>query len=462
MKIVLAAHHYPPQRMGGVELITQRTAEWLARHGHNVDVVCVETISESQGSKIVAQKEQMNGVGVHRLELGLNNNAYPLELIYENEELGKWFEALLHRINPDLVDIRSCYLLSASIISAAKRVALPLLLSLHDYWFLCPRMTLLRSDGERCPGAREAVDCAWCFLAASRRYRLPDKLVRGQFSQLVRGSMDRGSSLAKKLRWDNKLAVMQHRRVFLRKSLDMVDHVSVQSPFLKDKLVAEGIPANKIHIITCGLDLGKWQSPKKHPVECGALRVGYLGQLVPKKGAHLLIRAFHKLHVSDTMPRLQIYGDLSQIPAYGRELRRLARGNDRIVFSGKYENADVAEILAKLDVIVVPSQWYETGPLVTLEAFATRTPVVATDLPNMNSQVTHELDGLLFKPNDVQDLARQLQRILDEPSLLRRLAANIGPVKTSEEEIVETMQLYRTLLATLEETHDPAAQDFDK
>jgi hypothetical protein len=60
----------------------------------------------------------------------------------------------------------------------------------------------------------------------------------------------------------------------------------------------------------------------------------------------------------------------------------------------------------------------------------------------MNNQVADGVDGLLFAHDDATDLARQLQRILDEPDLLDCLAANIGPVKSFEEEMNEIIRLY--------------------
>jgi glycosyltransferase involved in cell wall biosynthesis len=189
----------------------------------------------------------------------------------------------------------------------------------------------------------------------------------------------------------------------------------------------------------------RWQGSGGPQSERRGLRFGYLGQISPRKGVHLLVEAFDRLETTDPEPELWIHGDLGALPDYTRRLLERSAGNDRIIYAGGYENAQVAEILSQIDLAVVPSQWYETGPLVTLEAFASRTPVVATDLPNMNNQVTPEVDGLLFAPGDVEDLARQLQRAVDEPGLIRRLAANIGAVKTFEEEMEEIMALYRTI-----------------
>ena len=101
-------------------------------------------------------------------------------------------------------------------------------------------------------------------------------------------------------------------------------------------------------------------------------------------------------------------------------------------------------MLSGIDVLVVPSVWYDF-PLVIPSAFATKTPVVATNLPGMNEWVRHEVDGLLFERHDAVGLASGIRRLLDEPGLLDRLRANIPPVKTLEEYAAESVDLYASL-----------------
>jgi glycosyltransferase involved in cell wall biosynthesis len=107
----------------------------------------------------------------------------------------------------------------------------------------------------------------------------------------------------------------------------------------------------------------------------------------------------------------------------------------------------VGNVLSGMDVLVVPSRWYENGPGVIFEAFAAGIPVVATNLGGMSEFVRHERDGLLFGMEDPGDLARQLRRLVEEPGLLERLRAGIEPVKTVQENVDELEALYGGLLA---------------
>ncbi len=445
MKIVIATHHFPPRYTGGVEMITRRLARWLTRYGNSVEIVCIESIIEGEGEVSSVEREQYQDFKVNRLTINLRRGPDFFRWSYDNPSIGRWFEEYLRQSEPDLVHIHSGYLLSSSIIPAAKRVGLPVVVSLHDYWFICPRIKLLRPEGSRCNGVRLPIECTWCLLTKRLRYQLPDRISWGLIGLVGRRLLS-WQGLANYLSEGQLLRDMKERQQLMQERLMMADLVLTQSSFLRERVIAYGLPSDKIRLLPYGLDLSWWPSQVQNIPSDGTLRIGYLGQLASPKGVHLLIQAFIQLKSSALVPQLTVYGDFDQFPQYGRKLRKLAHSNPCITFAGRYENHRLPEILAKLDVVVVPSLWYEIGPLVTMEAFAARTPVIATDLPNMNAQVIHEVNGLLFAPDSVSDLARQLQRLLDEPNLVEHLRSGIRQVRTFEQEATEIAQIYYEVL----------------
>jgi glycosyltransferase involved in cell wall biosynthesis len=144
---------------------------------------------------------------------------------------------------------------------------------------------------------------------------------------------------------------------------------------------------------------------------------------------------------------LDIYGNLERFKPFVEDLRALAGGDGRIDFAGPFAREEVGNVLSGMDVLVVPSRWYENGPGVIFEAFAAGIPVVATNLGGMSEFVRHERDGLLFGLEDHGGLARQLRRLVEEPGLLERLRAGIEPVKTVQENVDELEVMYGGLLA---------------
>jgi glycosyltransferase involved in cell wall biosynthesis len=443
VKILIGTHHYPPSYVAGVELITRRVAGWLRDHGHTVEVVCVEEIDSKVHATV--RTEIQDDIRVHRLGLRLAGMGEHLGVRFRDDELARWFAAYLASWQPDVLHSQSSYVLSASLVETAKRSGVPVVATLHDYWYLCPRLTLLRSDGSRCTRRASPRDCTRCILGESRRYRFVDKVDAGFGKRLGWARRGRGPLVAQL----NPLLLkqMEQRQVYLDEILRTVDQIVIPAPFTRELLLERGFDPAQIRLIRYGLDSSRWYGLPRIQAAAG-LRIGYLGQLAPHKGVHLLIEALRGLTVrDDRRPQLKIYGNPASFPKYSARLRALAGHDPRIEFCGPYDNDRAEAILADIDVLVVPSLWFEISPLVIMEAFSAKVPVVATDVPNLQYQVRHGIDGLLFAPDDAADLRRQLQRLVDDPALVERLVGGIQPVRSVDEEMAELEDVYRRLTA---------------
>ena len=123
-----------------------------------------------------------------------------------------------------------------------------------------------------------------------------------------------------------------------------------------------------------------------------------------------------------TLPHadLHIYGGEAAYAPYPNERRFRSQlaNSPHIRYMGRYDNRELGRILAGIDVVVVPSIWYENAPLVIREAFLARTPVITADFGGMREWVRDGVDGLLFQARDVADLRRQIARCITEPDLV--------------------------------------------
>jgi glycosyltransferase involved in cell wall biosynthesis len=241
-----------------------------------------------------------------------------------------------------------------------------------------------------------------------------------------------------------QVRALKERPERIREKMELVDHVIVYTHLMRELLLANGIGAGKIEVSHYGIDTSGIRREDRS--FSPPLRVGFVGTLASHKGCDVLIRAFRDLP-PELDATLDIYGNLERFKPFVEELRGLAKGDGRIGFAGPFAREEVGNVLSRMDVLVVPSRWYENGPGVIFEAFAAGIPVVATDLGGMSEFVRHEKDGLLFGLEDPGDLARQLRRLLEEPGLLERLRAGIEPVKTVQENVDELEDLYSGLLA---------------
>jgi glycosyltransferase involved in cell wall biosynthesis len=115
-------------------------------------------------------------------------------------------------------------------------------------------------------------------------------------------------------------------------------------------------------------------------------------------------------------------------------------------FLGKLPRQAVWETLNQIDVVVVPSVWYETFSFIVSEAFAAGVPVVASRLGPLAERVRDGVDGLLVSPDDVPAMKKVLQRFLQEPELLPQLQQGILPVRTLDDHVAEIESVYQNVL----------------
>ena len=198
---------------------------------------------------------------------------------------------------------------------------------------------------------------------------------------------------------------------------------------------------DKLQLIPHGLDSPPLRNKQPRKPE-SPLRFAYIGGLSWQKGVHVLLDAFRGI---DGEAELWVAGDESADPNYGSNLRTLASPNVR--FLGKLTREAVWDTLYQVDVVVVPSMWYEAFSFIISEAFAAGVPVIASRLGPLADRVHDEVDGLLVPPDDPQSLQNALTRFLHEPDLLPKLQAGIGPVRTVEDHVMEIEALYNTILA---------------
>lgn len=146
--------------------------------------------------------------------------------------------------------------------------------------------------------------------------------------------------------------------------------------------------------------------------------------------------------------QLDIYG-VSQGgvgDTYQQQLHDLAQEDPRIRFKCPVPADEVVKILADYDLLAVPSQWLETGPMVVLEAFAAGIPAIGSNLGGIAERVEHEVNGLLVEPNSVEAWYRELQKLCQDTELRLRLRAGIRPPQTMQIVAEEMMALYSTVL----------------
>jgi len=168
----------------------------------------------------------------------------------------------------------------------------------------------------------------------------------------------------------------------------------------------------KVCVVYNGADLQALQPAPARPPD-GRLRIGYFGRLHARKGIDTLIKAVRRLEAAPVS--LHIFGEGEK--AYERYLKKLASGNDRIVFEGYVQ--DVPKRIRGLDLVALASRRTEGLSRALIEAMALGRPVIVSDVPSNPELVGDDLRSFVFRHDDDADLARILKDLYRNPQRLR-------------------------------------------
>lgn len=443
MKILFAANFFPPTHTAGTETYTYGLAREFHAQGHTVRVVCADTFDAGDSHVPEATTDVVDGITVTRLHFNWQRADDIFMALADNDDVGVWFERYLHREPPDVLHVTSCDTLSPRIITVAKAMGIPVVVTLTDFWFLCMRHTLLKGDGSLCGGPESPWGCLSCLAHDAKIYTVPRALLP---ESIVRTGLTWASTkplLTRQHGLRGVLGDVARRQHAVQSALLQADAILAPTAFLREMFVKNGYPPERISVSPYGLDYG-WLPPDTGKTPAPGLRVGYLGQIEPLKGVDLLVRAFHQL--DEPAATLTLHGNHLKNLAYTAELTRWSDGDPRIHFAGPFARDERAEVLRGLDVVVVPSRWYENAPFVIAEAQAMKTPVIAADLGGMAEVVRDGVDGLLFTPEGVDDLARCLRRLIDEPMLLPALRMGSPAPRTTVQDTSDLSVQYARVM----------------
>lgn len=433
-RILTLVHGYPPAARTGAEIQAARTA--IALHGRGFDsrVFTLEPGDEAH-TAVRWHDEMQDAVLVRRVTGDLQGQQNECRASFDNQIVGTALADTLREWLPNLVYFYSGYRLSASVIRTARQAGIPVVMNLTDYWWFCHRVNLLRTDGGLCDGPSDA-GCARCYAEQRRRWKLP-----AHAWPAAATAFWRLAPCVKGLDGWLGLDAQRERSTTLVSLLQEASALVAPSEFLADFYVRHGVHRRLIRLIRQGLDLA-WcplRVPARH------LRFAFLGQVKAHKGVDLLLDAWARL--AGPRPRtLVLYGTAAGEEAFGERVRETINKLPDAEWRGAYRAGEVWSRLAEVDVVVIPSRWVENSPNVILEAQAMAIPLVGSAIGGIAELVRHEVNGLLFEVNDAADLARQLQRLLDEPDLLCRLSRQALPLRTTEDELDDIIRVFGEFL----------------
>lgn len=411
MRICYATNYLPGYHKiwGGAEQACYKMAKLLVQNGQEITVLATKPLK--------ALKEKFEFFSLPVLE----NYFLGRRLVFLKERLG--YDPLsgipsyriLKKIRPDVLHLHNFDLLSFSLIPSAKRLNIPVLFSVYDYWLLCPRRILVDNRGKICK-KYHGPHCRDCI-----------KPERFDFRQ--------------------KTSLVSRRKVF-NFFFDKIDFFIVLSQSSFSVLQDYGIKKDRIAVIPLPL-------PENADIQSARIEkdsILFVGWINPHKGLHILLKALPQ--ILKEIPEVKLYiietgeekGYKNRILSLIKELQL----EKHILLLGKLSHKKVKEYLEKSRVVVIPEQWENVGPLFLSEAMDSAKPIVASSIGSIPEFIRDGENGFLARPQDPADFAKKITWIFKNKERARKMGRkakeSVRNICDEKEVLAKTLSLYESLV----------------
>jgi glycosyltransferase involved in cell wall biosynthesis len=459
LKILLGVHQFFPEHQTGTEVLTLELARGLRIHNHTVHILaCIMEHTAPYKAKPWLTHDEYDGFPVHTLHYGVGNWNKIAFLELFNPDRIALVKDLVSTITPDIVHLNHLIGFTGGIIPVIRDMGIPVVFAATDFWTVCPAYTLYkRFEKKVCELPVNPVECLKCLMP------IPEWAAKIAFHM---GKIPLHTISTKGL----ALHELSHRSQFMAEYINRANAVFVSTGFLASILTKGGIDRQKINVIPYGVDIG--DLPEQLPIsneftEKNPLRLGFIGTLSEKKGAHVVFDALTCLDdvmetKSSNFPAIEkegmkaippssspltkciellVYGDMKEGDPYCNMLLEKAKTCGSIVrFMGTFPHEGIGEILRGMHILAVPSVWYESSPLVLTSALNAHVPLIVSDLGGLTEMINGENYGLSYPAGDPGRLAGAISRTIVNPELIVKMRQNMKNLKRSTLDYAEEVE----------------------
>ncbi len=483
MRILQVTHELPPHELAGTAIYTFNIAKAQAER-HEVFV-----FSRLQDPKVAPWRthtENRDGLTIRFMNRA-DLDWVPFDRSYSDPKGAAIFRSFVAEVRPDIIHFEHVVGLGVEVLDVPLELGIPAVYTLHDFWPMCPMgQRMCYTDGQICDpidfgkcgkcvygdgwhelSARDDMKARaddrqgqatvvagslrdrWNRHFISRVNETPGRFARRPRAALIaarRTLSDMGSAEAVPLPAYSPFEV---RSSLLREKLMRMDLLITPSAFLRDQFMQHWqVPATKIIHSANGMDFSYVKALPKTP--SSKLRFGFMGSIIRTKGVEVLVDAFLDAAADHQDIELLVFGAPNRWSGdYLEGMKRKAAAHpaaDRVRFMGRYSNRDVSEVLAQMDVLVLPSIWFENAPLTLNEAAMTGTPILVSDRGGMLEFVATNGYGRTFELGNPKSLAAVMRELASDRSKAAAMVGSKPPIKPVRDNAEELVGIYKAIL----------------
>jgi len=413
MKVIQISTGFDISFNGGITNYVRNISESLVAAGHEVTVI----YSNDDGSK----KEYI----FDTISINTKMQAFGLASVVSNSDIAK-LEKMIKDKTPDIIHVHMMIDLPIKVLEMFKKHA-KLVISLHDYYYICNRIVLMRSDGTNCIDSNENRDCNLCIqrheAIGNRYWRFINKKVKNIFYK---------DSFSPSFGHHERFIV--GKKMF--KEADLLIAVSnrVREIYQNNGFINEKFVVNHIGNYTAEEDFRSLFEGRKLKGPNDIIRFGFLGNLNYHKGSNILLEL-----IENTVHEFHIYGRVS--PNILDEIKV----HEKAIYHGEYKHTDLPTILKDIDFGLVLPVWEDNAPQVIFEFLNAGIPIIGTKkggLPDFINDKNGKLFGV--SENDIVEMKKYINS--DELIDFYNIVVNkIEGTKKANQHSKEIIELYNNL-----------------
>jgi glycosyltransferase involved in cell wall biosynthesis len=448
VRILHLGSGFRPWRTGGLVAYMEDLMDEQVRRGHDVTYL----FSGRQYPLIGGPRlRRWRRGGITMLEIvnsPLYDHGRQPDLELSEPAVERILQRVLEQVKPDVAHVQEMAGLPSSILEVLHESRTPFVVTLQDYFLLCPTFKLIDSTGSVCLRREIGADCVATVAADPRPAglmveatllhdleRLP--IVRGRLQpRIVALSKALGRAEAARRRRrgrrnDYLPPAFQRRRDVNVERLGRADRVVAMSSRLAEIYEELGVNGTRIEHIQ--LTLGHIERLRGRPsrtlhADSPPLTFGTLAgfESVPK-GGPLLLDALRRLRTGASAGRfrLLVFGHIE------RRFAAAAEALPEVELRGAYRPGDLDAMLDEVDVGVVPSVWEEAYGFAGMEFLAKGIPVIANEIGGMTDYTRDGETGWLNHSCSGAELARIVEGLIEQPRKVAELGEKVLAARSS-------------------------------
>ena len=425
--ILFALEGFFPDRKAGTENYVLNLAENLRKRGWSVNII-IPTFEEES-------TYNYQEIQVYTFKIPRESNPKALNGLIPPEGFDRFIKTV-HTIKPDIVHFHSFgRAINSFHLKMVKHSGIRTVFTSHLSGVFCVKGTLLYLDRYSCNGRVKLHRCMRCKLHS---LGMP-----GNLAILI-------SLLINTLIITNlypflkpSLGLIRHKQKELSNIKKYSDAIVSLSEWARNTYAINGL--NETVLIKQTIGLHSKPQAKDTELQKNRINLLYVGRISRIKGLVILLGAVAG-ELEDSFNLIIAGLKFENEIKYYNEIKKKAFRLKHLEWFEDLDELKLSSLYKRSNLLCIPSIIAEMAPLVILESFSYGVPVIGSAHGGIPDMVRNNFNGLLFEPNNINDLKRKLCSISRNPDMLRSLSANIQEPVSYQAMVDRHLDLYRNIL----------------